>query len=164
LLPGYSILLYALAAASSILPALLVAFLHIAGSWNPDDPAFTALRTALLVSLVLALVVAVWASIFRSLPRLDAWWWVTMPFGLGGAALLFAGPEMRPALTDLLSGYVIMLCSAFGWMIGAFRQFAVQGKTGRTKGRIIMICGAAVALLLPVILFTLGGYMNGEQV
>ena len=95
---------------------------------------------------------------------MEASWWLSVPFGLGGAALLFAGPEMRQQLTDMFNVYVLALCVAFGWLLVAFRQLATQGKATLTTGRIVMMCGAVLAIVMPPILYMLGDYVNGGQV
>ena len=151
--------LYTIAGVYSLSPILLVAAIHFGDAWHVDLWVILGLHGLWLLSFAMLFALAAWAAIFRDLPRMEAWWWMSVPYAAGIliAVLAMGGNELGPFLVDLLYVYFASLVSAFLWMIGAFRQIAVQGASVVTTWRMVMLAAALAVMLGPLIVGLLGG-------
>jgi len=110
-------------------------------------------------SLLLLFLVAAWAALFRDFPRMEAWWWLSVPYSAGifCTVIGFGGDEFGPLLIDLLYVYMASLGSAFLWLIGAFRQMSVHGARAVSTRRLVLLGGAFAVLLGPLLVGLMGG-------
>ena len=151
--------LYAIAGVYSVSPIFLVGAIHFGDAWHVDLWVIVTLHALWLLSFVMLFAFSAWAAIFRDFSRMEAWWWMSVPFSAGIliAVLAMGGDELGSFLGDVSYVYLASLVSAFLWMIGAFRQIAVEGASAVTKGRIIMLAAALAVIMGPLIVGLLGG-------
>ena len=151
--------LYLITGVYTLAPILLVSSIKFGDAWNVDEWVVVALHGLWLAAFLALFVLGAWAAIFRSFPRMEAWWLLSVPYAgsLFVTVLAFGGNELVSFLADLVYVYFASLVSAFVWMVGTFRQMAVGGARIASTQRLVMLGAALAVLLAPIIAVLLGG-------
>ena len=151
--------MYAIAGVYSLSPTFLVASIKFGDAWNIALWVVLGLHGLWIFSFIVLFVISAWATVFRDFSRLDAWWWLSVPYAAGIflCVLVLGSVELGAFLKDLLYMYALSLVSSFVWMVGAFRQMAIGAAGAASTARMVMLGGALAVLLAPVIAGLLGG-------